>query len=76
MVYILAPVAVLALASIIFTAGKCAGADSVLSQTIFSFSFVELIGWMLTVPIMPSVMSSMVLLSFLALRLIISIVSY
>lgn len=47
-----------------------------LSQTIFSFSFLELLAWVLTVPIMPNVMSSMVLLSFLALRMIISIVSY
>jgi hypothetical protein len=76
MIYLLAPVAVLALVSIIFTVAKCAGADSMLSQTIFSFSLVELMGWVLTVPIMPSVMSSMVLLSFLALRIIISIVSY
>jgi prepilin signal peptidase PulO-like enzyme (type II secretory pathway) len=76
MIYILAPIAVLTLLSIVAAAAKCGGADSVLSQTIFSFSFLELLAWVLTVPIMPNVMSSMVLLSFLALRMIISIVSY
>lgn len=76
MIYLWAPFAVLAVVSIVIAAARCGGGDSVLSQTIFSFSLVELCAWILTIPIMPNVMSSMVLLSFLSLRLIISIVSY
>ncbi len=76
MIYILAPFALLTLVTIIIAAAKCGGTDSVLSQTIFSVSFLELIAWILTVPITPSVASGMVLLSFLALRFIISIVAY
>lgn len=40
MIYILAPFIVLAVVSVIIAAARCAGADSVLSQTIFSFSFL------------------------------------
>jgi hypothetical protein len=76
MIYIMAPFVVLTVISIIIAAAKCGGAESVIGQTIFSFSTLELLAWILTVPIMPDIFSSMVLLSFLALRLIISIVSY
>ena len=72
----LSPFAAITLVSIIVALAKCGGVDSALSQTIFSFSFLELFAWVLTVPIMPTLMASMVLLSFLALRIIISIVSY
>ena len=40
MIYILAPFVVLTIVSIIIAAAKCGGADSVLSQSIFSFSFL------------------------------------
>lgn len=40
MIYILAPFAILGLASIVFAAAKCLGAESILSQAIFSLSFV------------------------------------
>lgn len=76
MVYFLAPIAVLAIASIVIAAAKCVGAESLLSQTIFSFSIVELFAWAFTVPIMPNVMIAMALVSFFTLRIIISIVSY
>jgi hypothetical protein len=76
MIYFLAPVALLALAFVIVGAAKCIGAESVLSQTIFSFSMVELFAWAFTVPVMPSVATAMVLLAFFTLRIIISIVSY
>lgn len=76
MIYIVAPFAVLAIVSIIIAAAKCIGAESLLSQTIFSFSFLELFAWALTIPIMTNVMTAMVLVSFLTLRIIISIVSY
>ena len=66
----------LTIVSIIVAAAKCGGADSNISQIIFSFSFLELIVWVLTVPLLPSIFTSMVLLSFIALRFIISIVSY
>ncbi len=75
MIYILAPFAVLVLVSLIIATVK-GGAESLLSQTIFSFSLLELIAWSLTVAIMPSMMSAMALVSFLALRIIISIVAY
>jgi len=76
MIYFLAPIAVLGLLSILFAIGKCTGTDSVLSQTIFSVSFIELFAWIFAVPVMTSIFSAMVLLSFLTLRIIISIVSY
>jgi hypothetical protein len=76
MIYIAAPFVVLALVSIVIAAAKCVGAESLLSQTIFSFSFVELFVWALTIPIMSNIMEAMVLVSFLTLRVIISIVSY
>lgn len=76
MIYILAPFLLLAAASVFIVAVQCKGADTVLSQTVFSFSFVEVIGWGLTVPVAKDVPTAMVLLSFLALRIIISIVSY
>jgi hypothetical protein len=76
MVYFIAPLAGLALISIIIAAAKCVGADSLLSQSIFSFSMVELFAWTFTVPIMPNIMTAMVLVAFLTLRIIISIVSY
>lgn len=76
MIYVVAPFAVLAIVSIIVAAAKCVGAESLLSQTIFSFSFLELFAWTLTIPIMGNVMTAMVLVSFLTLRVIISIVSY
>lgn len=76
MIYILAPFAILSLISIVVAAAKCVGAESLLSQTIFSLSFVELFAWACTVPIMPTVASGMVLISFFTLRIIISIVSY
>ena len=75
MIYILAPFAVFALITAIIAAAKCGGADSTLSQIIFSFSFLELIAWILMVPIMENIFSSM-LLAFIALRIIISIVAY
>jgi hypothetical protein len=75
MIYILAPFAALTLISLVVAAVR-GGADSLLSQTIFSFSLLELIAWVLTIPIMPNTMSSMALISFLALRIIISIVGY
>lgn len=76
MVYILAPFVAAGLVLLIVAAAKCGGGDSVLSQWIFSFSFIELFAWVLTVPIMPNIFTSMLLLSFLALRIIISIVAY
>lgn len=76
MIYIVAPFAVLSIVSIIVAAAKCVGAESLLSQAIFSFSFLELFAWTLTIPIMANVMTAMVLVSFLTLRVIISIVSY
>jgi hypothetical protein len=40
MVYFIAPILGLAVISIIIAAAKCVGADSLLSQSIFSFSMV------------------------------------
>ena len=76
MIYFIAPLAGLAVISIIIGAIKRVGADSLLSQSIFSFSMVELFAWVFTVPIMPNIMTSMVLVAFLTLRIIVSIVSY
>ena len=76
MSYILIPFALLGLIPIIYAATKCGGANSIISQTIFSFSFIELFAWVLTIPIMDDTLTGMVLVSFLALRIIISIVSY
>ena len=76
MVYVFAPFGLLALITVIIAAVKCGGSDSLLSQWIFSFSALELIGWILTVPIMPTIASTMILVSFLVLRWIISIVAY
>ena len=76
MIYVLAPFALLTLVSIIVAAARCGGPDSVLSQSIFSFSWLELVAWILTVPLMPDIFSSMILLSLTMLRFIISIVSY
>ena len=76
MIYLLAPIAALALLSLVVAAAKCVGPESLLSQSIFSFSAVELFAWAFTVPIMPSVALAMVLVGFLILRIIISIVSY
>ena len=76
MIYFLAPFMLTAMVFVLIGAFKCIGAESVLSQTIFACSFVELFAWGLTVPIMPDVPLSMVLLSFLSLRIIISIVGY
>lgn len=76
MIYILIPFVLMAIVTVIVAAAKCGGADSTLSQFVFSFSLVELVAWVLTVPIMPNIFTSMLLLSFLALRVMISIVSY
>jgi Tfp pilus assembly protein PilO len=42
----------------------------------FSFSFIELFAWILSVPIISGLATSMVLLAFIVLRVIISIVGY
>ena len=76
MIYFLAPFMVAGLVFVLVGAFRCIGAESLLSQTIFSASFVELFAWGLTVPIMPDIPLSMTLLSFLTLRIIISIVGY
>jgi len=76
MIYLMIPFLLTAITMLIITAARCGGGDSLLSQWIFSFSFIELFAWILIVPIMPNIFTSMLMLSFLALRVIISIVAY
>lgn len=76
MFYILIPVILLALASIMYPAVKCVGFSSFLSQTIFSFSLLELFAWFFTLPIINDISVSMGLVTFITLRIIISIVAY
>ena len=76
MTYFIAPILVVSLVFISIGVFKCTGAESVLSQAIFSISFVELFAWAFTAPIMPTIPLTMVLLSFFTLRIIISIVAY
>lgn len=76
MIYVLIPFLIAGIIPLIIAAFKCVGADSMLSQAIFSFSFIELFAWACTVPIAPTIVASMALISFLTIRVIISIVSY
>jgi len=55
---------------------KCLGFDSILSQTIFSLSFVEFFAWLLTIPIMSNTVSMVLLISFFVMRIFISIAAY
>lgn len=64
------------LISIFYVMIKCHGIDTFVSQTIFSFSFIEIVAWILVIPIMNNIATPMIMLSLLVLRVIISIVSY
>lgn len=76
MSYMMIPFVALGLIPIVFSAIKMVGVASVLSQAVFSFSLIEIISWILSVPIMKDIPTSMALLAFFLIRIIISIVSY
>jgi len=70
------PFIILGLIPLIYATVKCLGADTFFSQSIFSFSFIEIFSWIMMIPVMNNIATSMVMLSFIVLRIIISIVSY